>query len=145
MNLGGTLQALGDVAAARSLFEKVVDVRARTLPDHHPDLQGARGNLAAAMRQQGDLVSARALEEETLEAFSGTHPDDHVDLSLLAVDDALLIAEAVRGTLPAGTFVGIGGKWFGYGQRYSRAVRTGMPAFVATIELAIEELLSVAR
>lgn len=63
----------------------------------------------------------------------------------LAVDDALLIAEAVRGTLPAGTFVGIGGKWFGYGQRYSRAVRTGMPAFVATIELAIEELLSVAR
>jgi hydrogenase maturation protease len=60
----------------------------------------------------------------------------------LAVDDALLIAEACRGSLPVGTFVGIGGKWFGYGERFSRAVKTGMPAFTAAIQASIEELLA---
>ena len=63
----------------------------------------------------------------------------------LSVDDALLIAEAVRGSLPAGTFVGIGGKWFGYGERFSRAVRAGLPAFGAAIRDSIESLLPVAR
>ena len=59
----------------------------------------------------------------------------------LSVDDALLIAEACRGSLPAGTFVGIGGKWFGYGERFSRAVKAGIPAFSSAIQRSIEELL----
>ncbi len=61
----------------------------------------------------------------------------------LSVDDALLIAEAVRGSLPPGMFVGIGGKWFGYGERFSRAVRAGLPAFSRAIEQSIVELLAV--
>lgn len=61
----------------------------------------------------------------------------------LSVDDALLIAEAVRGSLPTGTFVGIGGKWFGYGERFSRAVKAGLPAFGDAIRCSIEELLPV--
>ncbi|HSO29165.1 MAG TPA: hypothetical protein VLS28_04635 [Candidatus Sulfomarinibacteraceae bacterium] len=63
----------------------------------------------------------------------------------LSVDDALLIAEAVRGSLPVGTFVGIGGKWFGYGERFSRAVKGGLPAFGVAIRESIEALLPVAR
>lgn len=63
----------------------------------------------------------------------------------LSVDDALLIAEVVRGTLPAGTFIGIGGKWFGYGERYSRAVKAGLPAFASAIQHSIEDLLAVPR
>lgn len=59
----------------------------------------------------------------------------------LSVDEALLIAEACRGSLPPGTFVGIGGKWFGYGERFSRAVRAGLPEFGAAIGRSIEELL----
>jgi hydrogenase maturation protease len=59
----------------------------------------------------------------------------------LSVDEALLIAEACRGSLPEGTFVGIGGKWFGYGERFSRAVKGGLPAFSTAIRRAIEELL----
>jgi hydrogenase maturation protease len=62
----------------------------------------------------------------------------------LSFGDALLIAEVVRGTLPAGTFVGIGGKWFGYGERYSRVVKAGLPDFVLAIRSAIEDLLPVA-
>jgi hydrogenase maturation protease len=63
----------------------------------------------------------------------------------LSVDDALLIAEAVRGALPAGTFVGIGGRWFGYGERFSRSVKAGLPAFATAIRASIEELLAVVR
>lgn len=63
----------------------------------------------------------------------------------LSVDDALLIVEAVRGSVPEGTFVGIGGKWFGYGERFSRAVKTGLPAFGDAIRDSIEALLAVAR
>jgi hydrogenase maturation protease len=63
----------------------------------------------------------------------------------LSVDDALLIVEAVRGTLPAGMFVGIGGKWFGYGERFSRAVKAGLPAFGEAIRRTIEAALPVAR
>jgi len=59
----------------------------------------------------------------------------------LSVDDALLVAEACRGSLPAGTFVGIGGKWFGYGERFSRAVKAGIPEFSVAIRRSIEELL----
>jgi len=60
----------------------------------------------------------------------------------LSIDDALVIAEVVRGSLPSGVFVGIGGKWFGYGERYSRAVRAGLPDFATAIRAAIEELLA---
>jgi CHAT domain-containing protein len=37
---------LGDLAGARALCEKVLEVRSRTLPDDHPDLQDARETLA---------------------------------------------------------------------------------------------------
>ena len=63
----------------------------------------------------------------------------------LSVDDALLIAEAVRGSMPTGSFVGIGGKWFGYGERFSRVVKAGLPALAGAIRVAIEELLPVDR
>jgi len=61
----------------------------------------------------------------------------------LSVEDALHLAEAVRGGLPVGTFVGIGGKWFGYGERFSRAVKSNLPAFGAAIRRSIEDLLAV--
>ena len=51
----------------------------------------------------------------------------------LPVEQALLVAEAVRGSLPEGSFVGIGGKWFGYGSRFSRAVKANLPALEAAI------------
>jgi hydrogenase maturation protease len=60
----------------------------------------------------------------------------------LSIDDALLIAEVVRGSLPAGVFVGIGGKWFGYGPRFSRAVKASLPEYGAAIQRAIEDLLA---
>lgn len=58
----------------------------------------------------------------------------------LPIAQVLGIAEAVRGQLPRGRLVGIGGKWFGYGQIRSKVLREGMPAFELAAEHAIEEL-----
>jgi hydrogenase maturation protease len=58
----------------------------------------------------------------------------------LPISQVLGITEAVRGQLPRGLLVGIGGKWFGFGETRSRALREGMPAFEAAAEQAIEDL-----
>lgn len=58
----------------------------------------------------------------------------------LPITQVLGIAEAIRGQLPRGLLVGIGGKWFGFGETRSRALREGMPAFELLIEEAIQEL-----
>jgi hydrogenase maturation protease len=60
----------------------------------------------------------------------------------LPIVQVLGIAEAVRGQLPRGRLVGIGGKWFGFGQTRSRALRAGMDAFERAIEAAIRDLAS---
>ena len=55
----------------------------------------------------------------------------------LPIDQTLGIARAVRGVLPPGSFLGIGGKWFGFGDVRSRALRGGMAAYEQAIESAI--------
>jgi len=85
----------------------------------------------------GSTVQIR-LEELARHRGSVTPRSSHA----LAVDDALLIAEVCRGSLPAGYFVGIGGKWFGYGERFSRAVKAGLPDFAVAIQASIEELIA---
>lgn len=58
----------------------------------------------------------------------------------LPISQVLGIAEAIRGELPRGLLVGIGGKWFGFGETRSRALRDGMTAFETAVEQAIQEL-----
>jgi hydrogenase maturation protease len=58
----------------------------------------------------------------------------------LPIDQVLGIADAIRGRLPDGAFVGIGGQWFGFGTLRSRAVRSGLPAFEIAVATAIREL-----
>lgn len=58
----------------------------------------------------------------------------------LPIEQVLGITAAVRGAVPEGMFVGIGGKWFGFGQLQSRALRLGMPAFERAAEQAILRL-----
>jgi hydrogenase maturation protease len=64
----------------------------------------------------------------------------------LPIEQVLGVTTAIRGSLPAGSFVGIGGKWFGFGNLQSRALRQGMPAFERAAEAAILRLAeAVAR
>jgi hydrogenase maturation protease len=58
----------------------------------------------------------------------------------LPIQQVVGIAEAVRGSLPSGLFLGIGGKWFGFGSTRSRAVRQAMPAFERAVRATITGL-----
>ncbi len=101
-----------------------------------------------------DLIDVRANEAcLVLDTVVGVEAGQIVELPLAALvrDDAVSprsshglpiqqvvgIAEAVRGSLPAGLFVGIGGKWFGFGTTRSRALRDGMPAYEEAVRAAI--------
>ena len=124
--------------------------------------------LAPGLRQQlevrrcrqldaTDLIDVRAEEAcVVIDTVVGVEPGEVVELTLeelaaqgsvaprsshaLPIGQVLGIAHAVRGSLPRGTFIGIGGKWFGFGELRSRALRDGMPAFERTLEAVIEEL-----
>jgi len=80
----------------------------------------------------GEVVSL-SLPELAQRACGVTPRSSHA----LPIDQVLGIAEALRGELPPGSFVGIGGVWFGFGGMQSRAVRAGLPALRAAIETAI--------
>ncbi len=71
-----------DTHAARAAWERVCNVRSRTLSEEHFDLLAAQLNLGLARREMGDLPGARALQERVLEAYERTLPDDHNDLRL---------------------------------------------------------------
>ena len=62
----------------------------------------------------------------------------------LPIGQVLGIAAAIRGQLPEGMFIGIGGKRFGFGNRRSRAITTGMRTFERTIEGEVRRLASAA-
>jgi hydrogenase maturation protease len=106
-----------------------------------------------------DLIDVAASEAcLILDTVVGVEPGEVVDLTLdelstratiaprsshaLPIGQVLGIAREVRGGLPDGRFVGIGGKWFGFGNVRSRALREGMPAYERAIASAIAELVA---
>ena len=94
-----------------------------------------------------------------LDTVVGVNPGEVIELTLdqlasqaaiaprsshaLPIAQVLGLAGAVRGELPRGRFLGIGGKWFGFGNVRSRALRAGMPAYERCIASAIEHLVAV--
>jgi Ni,Fe-hydrogenase maturation factor len=62
----------------------------------------------------------------------------------LPIDQVLGLAATLRpGGLPEGTFVGIGGRRFGYGRPLSRSVRLNMATFQAAIAAELARLTQV--
>jgi hydrogenase maturation protease len=55
-------------------------------------------------------------------------------------NQVLALAAELRGAMPRGVFVGIGGVEFGFGEGLSPAVRSGLPAFAATLADEIRRL-----
>jgi hydrogenase maturation protease len=88
-------------------------------------------------------VAAGEIVELSLEALVGSPAIAPRSSHALPIQQVLGIAEAVRGGLPAGRFLGIGGKWFGFGSTRSRAVRDGMPAYERAVRAAITGLAGV--
>lgn len=64
----------------------------------------------------------------------------------LPIDEVLGAARSMRaGGLPEGTFIGIGGRRFGYGRPLSRSVRLNMAAFQAAIATELARLAHVSE
>jgi hydrogenase maturation protease len=59
---------------------------------------------------------------------------------LLPPDQVLALAEMLRGSLPRGSFLGIGGAEFGFGEGLSAPVAAGLPTFVAALADEIRRL-----
>jgi hydrogenase maturation protease len=58
----------------------------------------------------------------------------------LPPDQVLALANELRGSLPLGSFVGIGGAEFGSGEGLSEVVAAGLPAFASAIAEEIRRL-----
>ena len=64
-------------------------------------------------------------------------------LHVLTIGEALASVVATRGTVPVGSFVGIGGRSYGFGVPLSIPVRTAMADFASAIGTEISRLLAV--
>ena len=85
-NLAGLLQARGDFAGARPLFERALAIREKAGADH-PDTAASLSNLAGLLQARGDFAGARPLFERALairEKAGADHPDTAASLSNLA-------------------------------------------------------------
>jgi hypothetical protein len=67
---------LGEVAAARSLFDRALSIQFSALGPEHPNTAIALANLASAARRQGDLAEARGLLEGAERIFRSQLGED---------------------------------------------------------------------
>jgi hydrogenase maturation protease len=128
----------------------------------------AVGMLPAEVQALAEILEVGQLEIESVmdvpegvalivvDAAVGVGPGDVVTMPLAAVaqpgavgpwsthamppDQVIALGGELRGSLPAGVFVGIGVAEFGLGEELSPAVQSGMAAFVDVLATAIAEL-----
>ncbi len=78
-NLALTLGGQGDLAGARALQEKVLEVRRRVLGKEHPDTLISMANLAYTLLQMGEHLPALQLMQTVAEGRARVlgpgHPD----------------------------------------------------------------------
>lgn len=135
---------------------------AHVLPDLPESLRARVEVRRCPQLDVSDLTDVRASERcLVVDTVVGVEPGSVVTMTLtelagrsdglaprsshaLSMEDTLLIAEVVCGAMPKGAFVGIGGKWFGFGERFSRVVKRELPTFAAAIRSAVEDLLGEA-
>jgi hydrogenase maturation protease len=152
-----TIRLLVCGSADRGDDGAAVHAVAHLLPRLEPDLRQRIEVRRCPQLDAVDLIDVAPGEAcVVLDTVVGVEPGEVVEIPLdglvtrqginprsshaLPIDQVLGITMAVRGAVPAGTFVGIGGKWFGFGQLQSRALRNGMPAFERAAEDAILRL-----
>lgn len=99
-DLAATMQASGDAAAAREVYEQLLDALRRTLGDDHPDTLAVMDDLVVILRALGDLAVARELHErahagrrraldnwERMLAEARQERGDEVPFTLRMIDD----------------------------------------------------------
>ena len=95
-NLGGLLQAQGNLAGARPYYERALVIREKALGTDHPDTARSLDDLGGLLQAQGDLAGARPYYERAIaireRALGADHPDtarslDHLGHLLRARGD----------------------------------------------------------
>jgi len=110
--------------------EDLIDVRA--------------GELAVVVDAAVGIAPGRVVTLPIYEIVGDTEAPTPRSSHELPVDQVLGLAQTLRpGGLPEGSFVGIGGRRFGYGRPLSRSVRLNMPAFQAAIAAELSRLTRV--
>lgn len=127
--LGGLpprLLAVIDVRRCEQLdFEDLLDL---------PDGVGCVIVDAAVGLLPGAVVTIPLEDLPERDAAAGPIPrSSHV----LPIGQLVAVAAVMRGHPLEGSFVGIGGRSFGFGRGIGRPVRTALPAFRAAIEMAL--------
>lgn len=163
MNLAApTVRVLVCGSADRGDDGAALNAVAHVLPRLEPDLRQRVEIRRCQQLDAADLIDVADGEAcLVLDTVIGVEPGAIVEVALdeltrmeacaprsshaLPIVQVLGIAQAVRGGLPRGRLVGIGGKWFGYGQTKSRALRGGMDAFERAVETAIHDLAQPAQ
>ena len=89
-NLALLLQAQGDLAGARPLYERALAIREKALGPEHPHTATSLNNLALLLKaQEGDFAGARPLYERALaireKALGPEHPHTATSLNNLAL------------------------------------------------------------
>eukprot|EP00741_Cyanophora_paradoxa_P021725 tig00000241_g20969.t1 len=88
-NLAIMLNAQGDYAAARRMYEEALMLRKKALGPEHPDVAMTMQNLAVVLNAQGDYAAARPMYEEALrvrkKALGPEHPAVASTMQNLAV------------------------------------------------------------
>jgi len=92
-NLAATLKAQDDLAGARKLQERVLEMTRRILGDEHPDTLTSMNNLAMTLKAQGDLAGAREIQERVLEMTRRILGDEHPD-TLASMNNLALTLQA---------------------------------------------------
>jgi tetratricopeptide (TPR) repeat protein/transcriptional regulator with XRE-family HTH domain len=86
-NLGVVLTKMGELTAARTIFEHVLAIREARLGADHPDVGWSLTNLGVVIAKSGDLAESRATLERGLEIrearLGADHPDVATNLSSL--------------------------------------------------------------
>lgn len=90
----------------------------------------------AAVGVAAGQVVTRPLSEVAAGALGPTPASSHA----LPPDQVLALAEEMRSSPLRGTFVGIGGADFGFGEQLSPAVEAGLPGFAAALSDEIRRL-----
>jgi tetratricopeptide (TPR) repeat protein/transcriptional regulator with XRE-family HTH domain len=88
-NLASVVQAQGELAAARPLYQRALDLRLRVLGPEHPYTAYTLNNLGTLLRDQGDFAAARPVLEQALRIREKTlgpeHPETAHSLSNLGL------------------------------------------------------------
>ncbi len=86
-----------ELKAAQLVERRLVEIRERTLPPDHPDLQKARMQLSSTLYSQGLVEEARALCEKVVAIWGRTLSED--DPNLLGARDQLATLLYTQGDL----------------------------------------------